>query len=1523
MYAYPVAAFTATRTLTVWVAHPDAQPLAKAGDIPTGARWITVHPNGRDEKGVPVLIQETEAGSGVHRVIGGAGGKLNYLKLRGVKSEGDYRKEVGERRKVRAEAKKAQRAQDKALGLDKKKAEAKRDLDRQIAEKQQSVVALTAEAMGWQGHEFDPTPYEGLSKEAQTKAYREHQRKLAARAEEAIDAQRKQLLDDHEARERVLGNVAAQASEETAITLPDLSPEPNQGGGLGYKVDYKGEAERYGATEPDIAAEKAKLDEARPDDVKAASAKRAATVQAIKAELDSAREAEAPPNTPIKLADAETAAKLLQARKELQLLKAQARKAKGQIDKATEDPGAMVLEVGGQEVDEALQRQFADDLRTASTVGFLSEVKKLGAETPRHIGIGAYNAMNSLATAVSGGGLIDRMAVDVLGVAGAAQVLARRLHTDLGPEEAGKIKEALEAFHVEHYMGATEKAIAEALRFQKAAEALETDARATGADLAVAQEVAAKRRESIGQARRIMGQTLGEMEGNAAMISALGKGARDSIEVPMGDMSTEAAVRRVRALGLQPGDYEINSVGSTRFLTLRASGMDRIAAGIDREGEAVTRRALDIQAGKEDEVGWLPKGMADRPDLAAKPPPGVAPRFAEAFQPGPDMAQSVRDYVGARAADGDAARDIVADLRSEDMARRAGERSGEYWAAVDKLAPLNDAKGKPLNADTLQGDFEKLADAYVQGRFGVARTPLHRQNIPIDTVATEAMHRALAAHPDGVAAFKPAGELTAKEQGGLRDWWWKEIGSKDNAADEARDKLKAMDADPPDQFEEDMFGDRVESQAWRAWKQQRDALAEEVNAAGLTWPKYAKVMGGPEKAYAAVQDMIKGDVGKSFADAYNTLNPSAPLKLGRAMIAGHLNHLDAVDPAARERRLDEHRQLVDGLRDRNRGQYASGAVSDKLDAKRAEVDAFGQAQMGLFGDDLFGDQEPAAEAPLQPGQRHTLGVAAERTLAGMAGIVGENFRAGKPVELWHSSMDGKYMPGQRAVKMLENSKRLLLNLGTGSGKTKIGLAAFAHLHSQGKVKRGIYAVPSVVQGQFGGEALRYLEPGKFKWHAESGANREERLAAYRDPDTHFSVVTHQALRDDLVHLGAKSAGISEDEMAAKVRGMSGPERKEWMRGVMADAGMDHDFLMVDEGHDLLNRAGKEDSLMAGVIDAVAHNTPYYVSASADPVKNDSSEIFSNLNKLDPERYNDPAAFKRRYGVDTPAAKEALRREMARYQLSGHIESGVKASHDVRTVPLSEAQHAELKGVEQAIARARLSRRRGSVDVDAIKTLSPSSFAGVDPGRHREVAENLAKNLGIVAAGAKRRVIDEHPAGAKLDEVVRIAKDKAGKPGVVFAHSRAAVAALERRLRAEGHRVVTITGSDSAKDKDRKRLMFHPEQGAPDADILIASDAAATGLNLQRGQWLAQFDTPDTAKSWHQRQGRINRLGQKQDIDLIDLVGDHPSERKARERLAKKDELRQILTSPLDGADDSGIAGYLARAKAEQQQGSLF
>ena len=1487
-----------------------AAALAKA--LQAGERWVTVHPNGPGSKGQPILIQEQADGSA--KVIGGAGGALTHLRLTGVKSGGDLKGHLAERAKTRREARKAQRERDKKLGIAQAKSDAHAQVTERTRQAHRDFVAGVAEAMGWSPEETTFTPPEGAPDEAVAAARQAHEQELVHRARKAVELNRQALLtgaDEHAQAER--GDLPLTTPDDAELSVADIDPVKAPTG-LGFAPGYGVRAEARGA---DVKAE-AQAFKAEPR-----GEGRGRKLEAAAALLSTPDTLEA---LKPKVVEAKAAMDLLRLDKKRRLAEQAGRDARRKIDEAIEAPKAVVADIDEARVDEAVAAEMEADLRTVGARAFLQAVNDAAPEPVkalrRDVGVGAYTAINALALSAGGDALVDRSVVDVLGVAGAAEVLARRLHADLPADEVRQLAEDVEAFHKEGYGPKTAAAVKRAQELQALAAKIELGAGDTGEDLGALQEANRRRSEAVNEARKVLGQALGETEANAALIYALKRGRSDKpLQVPLGSASVEDAVRQARAIGLERGDYGLETAGGVRVLTVSPQGLDRLAAPINRADLEQVRRNLDIIGGAQDEDGWLPEGFARRPDLGLDLKPGVAPTLARPFAPGGDLADAVRAYAGGRTADGDAPADIVADLQSADFLQRVGpERAAEYRAVLDELAPLADKAGKLRDPEALRPAFEGFADGSSKAAFGGTRTPLHRQTIPVDDTSAEALGRAFADEPTGPVAYKPVGDLTPQDQGALRAWFAANVAKASPEAQAARREHERLAGEEPERETEDMFGGASTNPDWTAWKARRDELAGQAAAGSTSWPQYIEAMGGPAAAYGAVQDLVRSRVAKSFAETRNRLDPAHPLKLGVAPIRGALDHLDAVDPKAREARLAKHRAMVDSLRDRVAGRYASGSVRDKLDAAREEEAGMAAAQMGFFAD----EPAPAAERALGADERHTLGQAAEPTLAAMAQQVGANFKPGQPVKLYKPTMSGgQAWARQRAIKYVAANKRAVLTFGTGSGKTAIGLGAFSHLHAQGAVKRGLFLVPSIAQGGFGADAARFLKPGALKGHVEPGASRESRLAAYRDPGTHFAVMTHQSFRDDMLHLGAQHAGVPEAEMGERVAAMSRGERKAWLQGVMRREGVGFDYLNVDEGHGILNRKGKENSRLADVIDAMGDTASHYINASADPVKNDVSEAFSLLQKMDPERYTDEAAFMRRYGVDTPAAKEGLRRELARFQYPSRIDPDIHADRTEQSVPLSPEQHEALTGLDRHVARARLARMQGEVDVDAVKAISPYAFKDVPVDQHEATARELQRSLGIVKEGAQRRIIDAHPTGGKLDAAARFAAQRKGKPGVIFAHSLDSVAALKARLEAEGHRVATITGKDSAKEKGEVIRRFNPDQGERGADIVVASDAGATGANLQSGRWLLNMDTPDTATTHAQRQGRINRIGQQHDIELADLVADHPVERRARERLKTKYELRDMLTSPYERIDDTGLAGFLDKRRIAREGASLL
>lgn len=162
------------------------------GPIPPGARWITVHPNGEGTKGVPVLVEPVKDGSGHMRVIAGAGGKLNMLKLRGVKSPEEYRSGFAERAAGKRARMKEQVRKDKELGIHDAKVQARKDLNEQRRKAQRKFVETVAEAMGWEPAALQ-VDAKDLSPAAQKKAEADHRRDLRRLGRPAFSPSRRCL----------------------------------------------------------------------------------------------------------------------------------------------------------------------------------------------------------------------------------------------------------------------------------------------------------------------------------------------------------------------------------------------------------------------------------------------------------------------------------------------------------------------------------------------------------------------------------------------------------------------------------------------------------------------------------------------------------------------------------------------------------------------------------------------------------------------------------------------------------------------------------------------------------------------------------------------------------------------------------------------------------------------------------------------------------------------------------------------------------------------------------------------------------------------------------------------------------------------------------------------------------------------------------------------------------------------------------------------------------------------------------
>lgn len=150
--------------------------------------------------------------------------------------------------------------------------------------------------------------------------------------------------------------------------------------------------------------------------------------------------------------------------------------------------------------------------------------------------------------------------------------------------------------------------------------------------------------------------------------------------------------------------------------------------------------------------------------------------------------------------------------------------------------------------------------------------------------------------------------------------------------------------------------------------------------------------------------------------------------------------------------------------------------------------------------------------------------------------------------------------------------------------------------------------------------------------------------------------------------------------------------------------------------------------------------------------------------------------------------------------------------------------------------------------------------------------------------------------------------------VVFSEHRDTVRYLADRIRTLLGRpdaVVTIHGSMGREERRKVQEKFTQDKGV---QVLVATDAAGEGINLQRAHLMVNYDLPWNPNRLEQRFGRIHRIGQTEICHLWNLVAHETREGAVYRRLLEKiDEQRRAL-----GGRVFDVLGKLFREKSLRQ-----
>ena len=368
-----------------------------------------------------------------------------------------------------------------------------------------------------------------------------------------------------------------------------------------------------------------------------------------------------------------------------------------------------------------------------------------------------------------------------------------------------------------------------------------------------------------------------------------------------------------------------------------------------------------------------------------------------------------------------------------------------------------------------------------------------------------------------------------------------------------------------------------------------------------------------------------------------------------------------------------------------------------------------------------------------------------------------------------------------------------------------------------------------------------------------------------------------------------------------------------------------DGVHVADVSDLMRRMVKENLLTFDGTplfpERIAHTVPYKLSAAEarlyKAVTDYVREEFNRAEALENDKRAGTVGFaltilQRRLASSPEAIYQSLRRRRERLasrlrelevlQRGGQVASAVVTAgpeldpddvEDLDEAPENEVEAAEEEILDQATAARSIAEL--NAEIETLTSLDALAMgvrrSGADT-KWRELASLLGE---IFTAGGVAGQIAEPAVPYGAGEIPRPPSSPRQKI-VIFTEHRDTLSYLHDRITTLLGRVdavVLIHGGMGREDRLKAQDAFRHD---PNVHVLLATDAAGEGINLQRAHLMVNYDLPWNPNRLEQRFGRIHRIGQTEVCHLWNLVADETREGDVYRKLL--DKLEQARQSPV-------------------------
>jgi ATP-dependent RNA helicase DeaD len=202
----------------------------------------------------------------------------------------------------------------------------------------------------------------------------------------------------------------------------------------------------------------------------------------------------------------------------------------------------------------------------------------------------------------------------------------------------------------------------------------------------------------------------------------------------------------------------------------------------------------------------------------------------------------------------------------------------------------------------------------------------------------------------------------------------------------------------------------------------------------------------------------------------------------------------------------------------------------------------------------------------------------------------------------------------------------------------------------------------------------------------------------------------------------------------------------------------------------------------------------------------------------------------------------------------HLRRGTLALEGLRTVVLDEADEMLRMGFIEDVEWI-LGQVGGEHQTALFSATMPREIRGIAHRHLRDPATVVDEQRTITVPTVDQRYLNVTERG-KLDALTRVLEVEAPEAALVFVRTKTGAAEIGERLGARGYAVEAMHGDMT---QPQREAVVRRLRGG-ETEIVVATDVAARGLDVERITHVVNYDVPHDVESYVHRIGRTARAG---------------------------------------------------------------